>query len=192
MNVNIEQPVIDTLKQLLIAARSLTELTIEDQAHLASWILKVIICADPHSFSREEKDRFRGTGVAASTDAIWLGQMTPPAERHENNLAHLSPKDFGKLMVNRRRALPMGMYRLFSLFVSKLDPFQPDVELPMTLDLSRHLVQIWPARDTSIPWPPRMMDGAVVAAVENMLRPELAPTLNGQPLWFSFRTRYDR
>jgi hypothetical protein len=78
-------------------------------------------------------------------------------------------------MANRRMAWQMGMFRLDSLFVSKMETLQPDTELPMTLGLSRYLVQIWPARETPVPWPPRMMDGAVVRAVENMLRPGPAP-----------------
>jgi hypothetical protein len=188
MNVNIEQPAMDTLKQLIIAASSLDELTVGDQTHVAAWILKVVICANPDSFSLAEKGRFRSTAVASDTDSIWIGQMTPPAERHEHNASHLLPKDFGKLLVNRRGAWPMGLYRLFSLLISKLDPAQPDIALPMALTQSRYLVRIWPPHDSSIPWPPRVMDGATVAAVQSMLQPGPAPInpFNGQPQWETF------
>jgi hypothetical protein len=84
MNDNIEKPVMEILKALTSAARSVTELTVgDDQTHLATWLFKVwIFHASDNGVPshKKERDYLLNHLSPPLTHTVWLGKLVVPAQ----------------------------------------------------------------------------------------------------------------
>ena len=174
MNDNIETPVMEILKALTSAARSVTELTVDNQTQLATWLLKVWIfdVSDGEVPSHEEERDYLLSHLSPPpTHTVWLGRLVEPNQRHPNVSAHQTPKSFGTLRVAWSRSVPMDNLRLFSLYSAQPEISYRAITLPS--DALRYLVKIWPPTAPHVPWPPpEEIDGPTHDALATLIDPQ--------------------
>jgi hypothetical protein len=164
LNVNVELPAIEVLKQVLAGLPSLTELSEEDQTHIATWVYKVLMCTVGLPLSQDEKNAFRATSRPPTTETIWIGKMAPPSQLNPTRVFHQPERSFPELRISRSRTMPFHLYRLFAFVFTT--PWLHGPRLVLPAELAQYLVRIWPPTGDAVPWPPELMiDGATHKAL---------------------------
>jgi hypothetical protein len=148
LNSNIENPVKNVLKQVVIGSPTLTELTVSEQVALATWFYKAAILTGDYPNRRAE---LRRTGQPGPDDRLWLGQMTRPEFMKVHPELRPIRKYFGKVQVPWANYQALSLCQGYCLTLRQVS--SRVVILPPAVE--QYLVPIWPPSAQPVPWPPQ-------------------------------------
>jgi hypothetical protein len=174
----------ETLKELVIAARTREFLSRSQQMRIAIWLFKTAVMWDaserytgPRGAPAEVIRYFHQHGIPTDGVTVWIGQMSShfidrPAQQHVEPEPNLNER----IMVFDSWGPAMAFFRLFALIDCQPEATYEPVRLPLEAD--RYLIRIWPAVEPVVSWPPpEVIDRPAYAALGSMLVsvPPLSP-----------------
>ena len=158
LNDRIETPAKTLVKQLLLGARSLTQLSRTQQSYIASWVFKTNMMVGRYKGTSlcpaDETEFFYVHGVPSTHTAVWIGQLsdTHMAKPRVKNLAPKFGSDLEWMVPDVAWAPMHVVYQWFTIVLHKPSDTAWPVDLPV--EIQSCFARIWPPREDVIDWPP--------------------------------------